>query len=163
MAINAEAIKLVIENELASISDARVVAHIRGMLVELYIEPNDWDSGDAGQQYWMVLKDPNSVVEIVYCERPDFPWGLVGAYRGARRSHDWFGTFLEAFFESLASVELQIWRVYRVEPDKGRTPITDPGEWDATWARIYELRSSDPANRYECDHDYRWSRSARIA
>src|SRR5688500_3389090 len=68
VAINAEAIRLLIENELASISEAHVVAHIRGMLVEPHIEPHGWDTGgtgDTGQQYWMVLKDPNSVVEIV--------------------------------------------------------------------------------------------------
>jgi hypothetical protein len=153
--MTAETIALLIENELTTISDPRVVAYIRSILVEPHI-------ADYGQQYpcWTVLKDPNSVVEIAYCDdgfEPKFPWGLVGGV-SMKTIYDGYTKFLEAFFESLASVELPVWRVFRVEPDKTRAPITDPGEWDAAWARVYELRSSDPTGRYECGHSVEYGR-----
>jgi hypothetical protein len=64
----------------------------------------------------------------------------------------WYSSFLDAFFESFACVELPIWMVFRVEPDGARIPVTGEGAWQATWDRIYDLRSRDPTKRYECDH-----------
>lgn len=159
MAIDSKALKRLIEKELQGISDTRVVAHIRAMLVEPSILLEDWADREVELQYstWLLLKDPNSVVEIVYREWPKFPWGLTGVSNGKRQSPDWFRTFLDPFFESLASVELPIWRVFRIEPDKTRTPITEPGAWDATWAQVYELRKSDP-KAYECGHSIAYER-----
>jgi hypothetical protein len=121
----------------------------------------DWGYGEPGQYpCWLVLKDARSSGEISYCEYgfgPRCPWGLAGPGGDANDRHmgmdcGWFTTFLDAFFESVACCELPIWRVFRVEPDGTRIAMTDEGGWDATWSRVYDLRSSDPINRYEHDH-----------
>jgi hypothetical protein len=70
----------------------------------------------------------------------------------------WYTIFLDAFFESFASIELPIWRVFRIGPDRIRTPITEEGTWEATWARVYYLRNSDPAGRYDCEHSIAYGR-----
>jgi hypothetical protein len=169
MAINAETIKTLIEDELQSVSDSRVVAHICGLLVEPHIVLHGWDYGEPGQQYpcWMVLEDPKTGAKIAYCEygfgRTN-PWGLVGPVSTARPSIGmdcaWYTRFLNAYFESFASTELPIWRVFRRELDRTQTPITDGGSWDETWARVYELRRNDPANAkiYLCDHSIPYRR-----
>jgi hypothetical protein len=69
-----------------------------------------------------------------------------------RMDSGWYPTFLEAFFESFAAVDLRIWRVFRAAPDGTRAPLSDEGTWEATWKRIHELRSSDPTSRYDCGH-----------
>lgn len=165
MAIDSETIKSLIDSELASVSDALVVQHIRGILVEPYVLLHDWDYGERGQQYpcWMVLEDPATGAEIGYCEYgfgPKWPWGLLGpgSGRSMGSNNNWYQTFLEPFFESFASTTLPIWRVFRIESDRTRTPITDPGDWDATWARVYELRKSDPTKGYECSHSVTYGR-----
>lgn len=132
------------------------------MLVDPHVVFRNWDYGDPGQQYpcWMVFRDRKSGGEIAYCEYgfgPRCPWGLVSSgekYQGMGMGMDsaWYPTFLDAFFESAACVELPIWKVIRVEADGARTPLTEEGAWDATWHRISELRARDPAGRYECGH-----------
>lgn len=167
MPIDTETLKTLIAKEISSISDSRVVTHIRGMLVEPYVVLHDWDYGEPGQQYpcWMVLEDPRSRAEIAYCEYgfgPRCPWGLVGPVSRTGRNigmdSAWYTIFLDAFFESFASIELPIWRVFRIGPDRIRTPITEEGTWEATWARVYYLRNSDPAGRYDCEHSIAYGR-----
>jgi hypothetical protein len=51
MPITVEILKALIEDELASVWDARVTAHIRSMLVEPYVALCQWDYGEQGQQY----------------------------------------------------------------------------------------------------------------
>jgi hypothetical protein len=83
----------------------------------------------------MVLRDEHSGGEVAYCEYgfgPDCPWGLVSSrgeaeYQSMGMDSGWFKTFLDAFFESMACVELPIWRAFRVELDGKRTPVTDQG------------------------------------
>jgi hypothetical protein len=159
MPVTARVLKSLIESELASVSDARVVQHIRRMLVEPYVVLRSWDCGEPGQQYpcWFMLRDERSGGEIAYCEYgfgPRCPWGLVssGQHHSMGMDSGWYTTFLEAFFESFASVELPIWKVIRIEADGARTPLTDEGAWDATWRRVSELRTRDPTGRYECGH-----------
>jgi hypothetical protein len=132
MPVSAEILNALIENELAILSDARVTAHIRGLLVKPYPILRSWDYGEPGQQYpcWMVLSDDRSGGEIAYCEHgfgPRTPWGLVSSsceHRSMGMDSGWFTTFLDAFFESIACVELPIWRVFREEPDGTRIPVT---------------------------------------
>jgi hypothetical protein len=59
MPVDANVLKALIERELAGLSDARVLAHIRGMLIEPYVLLRSWDYGEPGQQHpcWMVLND----------------------------------------------------------------------------------------------------------
>jgi hypothetical protein len=49
MTITAEILKTLIEAQLAAASDARVVAHIRGILVEPHLVLRSWDYGEPGQ------------------------------------------------------------------------------------------------------------------
>ena len=163
MPVTARVLESLIENELAAVTDARVVKHIRGMLVEPHVVLRDWDYGAPGQQYpcWIVLRDAQSGGEIAYCEfgfGPPCPWGLMRGSGHEERNQSmgadsgWFTTFLDAFFDSFACAALPIWKVIRVEADGIRTPLTDEDAWDATWSRISELRTSDPTGRYECGH-----------
>lgn len=83
MPVDANTLKELIEKELAGVSDARVLRHIRGMLVEPSMVERDWDY-EPGQTYpcWMVLKDARSHGEIGYCEYgfgPRCPWGLISS------------------------------------------------------------------------------------
>jgi hypothetical protein len=169
MAITADTMKMLVENELQRVSDSRVIAHIQGLLVEPHVVLHDWDYGEPGQQYpcWMVLDDPKTRAKIAYCEYgfgPSHPWGLVGPVSTPRPSIGmdcaWYTRLLAAYFESFAATELPIWRVFRREPDRTRTPITDEGSWDDTWARVDELRRSDSANAkvYSCDHSIAYRR-----
>jgi hypothetical protein len=102
--VTPEAIKHLIDAELSTLANARVVAYIRSMLVEPHIVTYDCAGGKPGRQCqcWKVLKDPKSVVEIAYDEAGiRFPWSLAGK----TTIYDGYSTFLKAFFDSLASVE----------------------------------------------------------
>jgi hypothetical protein len=166
MTITSEDLKTLIEVELATLSDVRVVAHIRAMLVEPHVLLRGWDYGEPGQQYpcWMVLMDDRSGGEIAYCEYgfgPRCPWGLVSSakeYQSMGMDSGWYTSFLDAFFNSFACVDLPIWRVFKVEPDGTRTAMTDEGPWEPTWSRVNDLRSNEPTNRYECSHSINYGR-----
>jgi hypothetical protein len=165
MPISAEILKALIESELATVSDARVIVHIRGMLVEPHSVLRLWDYGEPGQQHpcWTVLSE-HSGGEIAYCEHgfgPRNPWGLVSSgceHQSMGMDSGWFTTFLDAFFESTACVELPIWRVFREEFDGTGIPVTKEGGWKATWNNIDDLRSSDPTSRYHCGHSVDYGR-----
>src|SRR6266511_270489 len=111
MQVDAEKLSELVKRELAGVSDARVVEHIRGLLVSPNILLREWDYGPPGQQYpcWIVLNDTEgSDTAIGYCEYgfgPRCPWGLL--YCGDNPTNQsmgmdsgWFPTFLEAFFDS---------------------------------------------------------------
>jgi len=160
MPIDAKILTQLIDREVASLTDVRVVTHIRGMLLEPCVVLLDWDYGEPGQQYpcWMVVNDAKSGGEIVYCEHgfgPRCPWGLVCSSTNGRHmgmDSGWFTTFLDVFFDSFACIELPIWRVFKVEADGTRVAITDEGAWKATWSRVYDLRRNDPTKHYDCGH-----------
>ena|SRR6266446_3432651 len=125
MLIDADTLRILIEHELESVSDARVLNYIRGMLVAPEIVLRNWEYAEPGQQYpcWTVLKEaPHSGGIIGYCEYgfgPRCPWGLLHSgndanYQSMGDDSCWFPTFLEAFFESVAAGRLQIWRVFEV-------------------------------------------------
>jgi len=147
-----------IEVELTAVADARVIAHVRSLLVEPCVVLLNWDYGEPGQQYpcWMTLKDALSGSGIAYCEHgfgPRHPWGLVQAgHESMGMDSNWFTTFMDAFFQSAACEQLTIWRVFQVEADGTQIPLTDEDTWEATWDRVYDLRARDPARRYDCGH-----------
>lgn len=160
-----------IASELEHVLDARVGAHVHKLLVEPRIVFREWDYGRPGEQYpcWTVLDDiGHSDTSIAYCEfgfGPRRPWGLVssaddgnGAAGSIGMDSSWLSTFLEAFFESPAATALPIWRVFKEQPDRMRTPITDEGIWDATWRRRDEIQAGDPASRYHCGHSISFGR-----
>jgi len=91
------------------------------MLVEPYVALCQWDYGEQGQQYpWIVLTDRYPT--IAYSEYgfgPRSCWGLLCAPdRGCQSmgmDSGWFTTFLDAFFESMACIDLPIWKAFSVE------------------------------------------------
>jgi hypothetical protein len=163
MAIDAGTLKATIEHELERLSDARVAAQIRSLLVEPKAVLRNWDYGKPGEQYpcWAVLSDGDSKTGIVYCESgfgPRNPWGLVwlgsdeDEHMSMGMDSGWFPAFLDAYFDSFAATQLPIWRVFKTGPSGVRQPITEESSWQATWERIAEYRNADPASRYDCGH-----------
>jgi hypothetical protein len=146
MTIDPAGLKALIEHELQGLSDIRVAAHVRSLLVEPKLVFRNWDYGAPGEQYpcWTVLAHNRFKTAIAYCESgfgPRCPWGLVslasdnaGALSMSMDS-GWFPRFLDAYFESFAATELPIWRVFRTGASGVREPITEEGSSDATWAR----------------------------
>jgi hypothetical protein len=168
MPIDGHAIKELIERELSTVSDNRIVSHIRRMLIEPYMILRTWDYGEKGQYpCWMVLNDVGSSAEIAYCEfgfGPKFPWGLVSSGKAPEDQHmgmdsAWFASFLDAFFDSFASIELPIWRVYNGGPPWPGTPMTNEGTWDETWKEVEELRKANPEGRYFAHHSITYGKS----
>jgi len=150
-----------VESELALISDARVTAYIRQLLVEPAVMMRGWDYGSDGDQYpcWTVLRHVSSNTGIVYCEfgfGPRSPWGLVKlegdeAMTSIGMDSGWFTSFLQAFFDSFAATNLPIWQVVKTDLDVDEVKIiSGEGDWDETWAKIMDLRKSDPASGYSC-------------
>jgi hypothetical protein len=169
MSIDTHKLKDMVDGELSELSDSRVVAHVRALLVEPTVTKRLWDYGREDERYpcWTVLRHPTSNTGIAYCEHgfgPRSPWGLVfleGDERLASIGMDssWFATFLKASFESHAAADLPIWRVFKTERTTGEThAISGEGEWDTTWKNVIALRESDPANRYDCwtSNQYEW-------
>jgi len=155
-------IKELVDVELSALHDTRVVSHIRGLLVEPVVTLREWDYGTTNQTYpcWAVLNHPKSNTGIAYCEfgfGPKTPWGLIWLQGSSNMSigmdSDWFGSFTTAYFESQASTDLPIWRVFKQEDDSyPGTALTEESDWDSTWKEIERLRSVNPGTRYNCDH-----------
>ena len=107
MHITVDVLKTLIKDELATVSDVRVITHIQGLLVEPHVLLRAWDYGKEGQMYpcWFVLRDENSGSEIAYCEQgfgPRCPWGLVSSdsvFVTMGMDSGWHHKFLDAFFE----------------------------------------------------------------
>jgi hypothetical protein len=161
MAIDAQALTALIESEVTKVSDPRVIAHVRGLLVDPTVTMRRWDYGREDERYpcWTVLRHQPSNTGIAYCEQgfgPRSPWGLVflegdEAFTSIGMDCSWYTTFLQVFFESRAACELPIWRIFKMDPATRETQaISAEGEWDATWTKIMSLRKSDPANQYHC-------------
>lgn len=154
-------IAALIEREVASLSDARVIDHIRSLLVLPNVVMREWDYGKEPMSYpcWSVLEHPKTNTGIAYCESgfgPRSPWGLVflsGPHMSIGMDAGWFAYFLEAYFESMAASDLPIWRVYKQENDfHPGVPVTPEGDWDSTWKEVYRLREADKTGRYNCWH-----------
>jgi hypothetical protein len=169
MSIDADVLKRVVDDELEHLFDARVKAHIRGLLVEPRAVLRNWDYGKPGEQHpcWAILNDSNSNTGIAYCETgfgPRAPWGLVWLEHSEDKpmsmgmDSGWFSTFLDAYFESPAATELPIWRVFKTGSSVTREPITDENSWEPTWKRVTECQKADPASRYDCGHSISYGR-----
>jgi len=163
MPVDPGTLRRFIDRELECVSDVRVLAHIRGLLVWPKIVMRDWDYGEPGEQYpcWSVFEHQSSNTGIAYCEQgfgPRCPWGLVwlGDEKHPSMSigmdSGWYSKFLDAYFESCAASDLPIWRVFRTDKSGVCEALTDEGGWEATWEEVYARRGADPACRYDCDH-----------
>ncbi len=161
MDITADEITKLIESELTDLDDRRIVDHIRGVLIPPEVQLRPWDYGPPDTSYpcWMVLKHRASNTGIAYSEYgfgPKLPWGLLflegDRHMSMGMDSGWFGHFLDAFFECVASTELPIWRVFqRKKGESSRLPISDEGEWDNTWKMVMRLRKEDPQSIFDCD------------
>jgi hypothetical protein len=149
-----------IEEELATLNDRRVIAQIRGLMVAPALQMRAWDYGAAGDAHlcWLVLAQKSQNTGIAYCESgfgPRTPWGLLSLegteHMSMGMDSGWFDGFLDAYFESPASSELPIWRVFRHDGnDFPGAPITEEDSWEATWAKVMRLRSEQPDVRFNC-------------
>ena len=140
--------------------DKRVLAHVRTLLATPEAQLREWDYGEPGQSLrcWLVLAHRPSNTGIAYCEEgfgPAMPWGLLRLegteHMSMGADSGWFDRFPDAYFESHASADLPIWRVFeRSGMAFPGTPITAEGTWDATWADVMRLRGQKPHLQYDC-------------
>jgi hypothetical protein len=161
MAIQPAAIKAAIQDELSSLRDPRVRAHIERLLVEPKPILRAWDYGQPGEKFlcWTVLEHPFTGTAVAYCEQgfgPQCPWGLVFLNGDERRlsigmDSGWFPKFLQAVSEAPLE-DLPIWRVFKTT-DGVRESLTPEDSWDETWKQVMVLREADPTTRYDCDTD----------
>jgi len=168
VAVDPETLKSLIERELESLSDARVLGHIRGLLVEPEVVFRAWDYGKPGEQYacWTVLRHAASKTGIAYCENgfgPRCPWGLVGVEEDDEpgsigMDSGWFMSLLDAYFDSFAVTELPIWHVFKETSSWPGEPVTEEGSWDVTWERVERYRKEDPASGYHHHHSIAYKR-----
>ena len=151
----------IVDQELTSVGDPRVAAHVRSLLTAPRIVVRGWDYGYEGEEYpcWSVLEHPRSNTGIAYCEHgfgPGNPWGLVflsGAeHMSMGMDAGWYPRFLEAYFQSQAATDLPIWRVYEDTGDEyPGTPISPESDWDSTWSEVMRLRELNPGKGYNCN------------
>ena len=160
MELTATRVRELLENELAVLTDQRVLKHIRSLVVPPSPVVRAWDYGADGEAYpcWAVLNHIPSNTGIAYCASgfgPKFPWGLVflagTEHMSIGMDSGWFENFLQAYFESAASTEIPIWRVFEQSGDLyPGSPLTAESDWESTWREIERLRVSSPGVRYHC-------------
>jgi hypothetical protein len=160
MSASARFVTALVERELATLRDRRVVDHIRGLLITPECQMRAWDYGRAGEAFpcWFVLAHKASNTGIAYCEYgfgPSMPWGLLflegTQHMSMGMDSSWFQHFLEAYFESRASSEIAIWRVFQHQgTDFPGKPISEESTWESTWAEVERLRGSKSEFRYDC-------------
>jgi hypothetical protein len=158
MSVDAVSINALIDRELQKLSDRRVVDHVRSLLITPRVETRAWDYGKPDDAYpcWIVLAHKRSNTGIAYSEfgfGPANPWGLLflegSEHMSMGMDSGWFVHFLDAYFDSAASSDLPIWRVFQGRDFPG-TPISAEGGWDETWAKVMRLRSEQPDDRFNC-------------
>jgi hypothetical protein len=161
MSISPAALSDLIAKELSAVTDARVVGAIRDLLIEPRADLIDWDYGAPNQQFlcWTVFHDGKTELEIVFCENgfgPSMPWGLVNAATPDRRrsmgmDSGWFATFLEAWLDSVAATDLDIWRVFERNIDGPSRAVSGELPWTEAWRCRDELASANNDARFEVD------------
>ena len=168
MTITPDVLKQLVGEEVGTVRDSRVQTHIRSLLIEPDPILRDWSYGKPGEKYfcWTVLSHTPSNTGIAYCKEgfgPERPWGLVYLSGDDAMSigmdSGWFGTFMDAFFDSFAATDLPIWRIFRTPPEGERVAISPELDWATAWSRIEELRTQDSNSRYDCDHSIAYGRS----
>jgi hypothetical protein len=142
------------------LADPRVLAHISSLLV---MPPQrimlGWAYGKPGEQFpgFLVLNHAASGTGIAYCQHgfgPQSPWGLIFTDRESPPSigtEGWYPRFLNAYFESKAPAELDIWRVRKRGPSREAEWLTGDLSWDEAWGRVMALRQADPSCGYTCE------------
>jgi hypothetical protein len=164
MAVDPETLKSRVERELECIRDARVLRHIRELLVEPEVVFRAWDYGEPGEKFpcWAVLKHTRSETGIAYCEYgfgPRNPWGLVSLEASENRGSmgmdsEWFTCFLDAYFDSVIATELPVWRVFKRAGSWPGEAVTEEGSWESAWEYVQRFRQEDPASEYEVHHGF---------
>jgi hypothetical protein len=159
VSVSARFIEDLLVAELSGVSDPRVLQHIRSLLIRPEPQMRAWDYGGANDAYpcWIALADEKSNTAIAYCEfgfGPTNPWGLLrlagSEHMSMGMDSGWFGHFLDAYFESVAS-DLPIWRVFQyTESSVARIPVTEEASWDETWKKVMRLRREKPDRRFDC-------------
>lgn len=104
------AVKVLVERELARISDPKLADLVRELRVEPYAVERDWDYGSPGQRFvcWTVLEHNPSGTGVVYCDDgfgPERPWGLVflsGPHMGIGMDYGWYASLGDAVQDSMA-------------------------------------------------------------
>lgn len=163
MIITPPILKDLIAAELGMVGDERVVAAVRGRLVEPRAVVLDWDYGAPGQQFtgWLVFDDSaGSNTEIVYCAEgfgPSSPWGLINAgdLNGRRlmgMDSGWFRTFPEAYLDSYPAGDLSIRVVGETDPDGISRVLSEEADMLAAFAVRDRLAAANGAARYEVRH-----------
>ena len=110
MDLSREVVQDLVERELSGITDSRVIARLRALLVSPYAVEREWYYGLPGQTYicWTVLEHKISNTGIAYCADgfgPDHPWGLVfltGPRTGIGMDSGWLPTLEQALKETMA-------------------------------------------------------------
>lgn len=166
--VDAAVLKSLVEAELSQLNDARVMAHIRGLLVEPRMVMRVFDYGSPGERFpcWSILDHDASNTGIAYCEQgfgPKTPWGLVfltGQHMSMGSDAGWYPAFRDAYFESRAPADLNIWRVFKgvrfAYPFSYGDPISPEASWDETWRQVMRLREQDHQSFYNCSHTIDW-------
>lgn len=164
MSINPEHLTSLIQDELKTVSDKRLLDFITPLLVTPKPILRKWHYGKEGEQYtcWTVLEYPSTNIGIAYCEQgfgPRTPWGMViikGEHLSIGMDCDWHTGFLQIFFESLIVTPLPIWRVFEKVPSGPPRPITKESGWNETWELVKDRRRKNPQLRYDCDHSIQY-------
>jgi hypothetical protein len=98
-----------VEREIESVTDRRVVDQIRALLVTPNPVERLWDWGAPSQRFtWTVLEHPESNTGIAFCSEgfgPRCPWGLVslsGPHMSIGMDSSWFVSLEGAFRDSFA-------------------------------------------------------------
>ncbi len=151
-----------VREDMRALHDTRVVAHVSSLLVT---PPRQvllmWPYGAFGEEVFegfLVLDHPRSGTGIAYCRQgfgPEFPWGIIATDREplwTGMSDGWYTRFLNAYFESMVSIDLDIWRVKEQKPEQTANWVSEELPWDEAWKRVYALRESATDRRYDCDH-----------
>ena len=99
-----------VEREIESVTDRRVVDKIRALLVTPTPVERLWDYGAPDQRFtcWTVLEHRESNTGIAFCPEgfgPLDPWGLVflsGPHMNIGMDSSWFVSLEDAFRNSMA-------------------------------------------------------------
>ncbi|MDB5306309.1 MAG: hypothetical protein JWO38_511 [Gemmataceae bacterium] len=155
-------VEALVRDDMRALYDPRVVAHVTSLLVA---PPRPlllaWPYGAVGESFdgFLVLDHTRSGTGIAYCRQgfgPADPWGLIFTNResppSTGMSDGWYSRFLDAYFESRAPADLDIWRVKEQRPGQGPTWVSAELAWDEAWKRVYALRESAPDCQYNCEH-----------
>ena len=167
MATTPQRLTSLVETELALVHDARALDPMRRHLIDPKMVIREWTNDDDGRSYpcWTVFKHPPSNTGIAWCEHgfgPVMPWGLVelsgtAADMAIGMDFNWHFTLAEAWYNSMASAEVPIWRVFtgRSPDSDDWHPVTPEDTWQGAGVTLEDLRRQNPAAVYEIDaEDY---------